>query len=328
MSAPGNVITSDMPGTEEFSGMSMDDIGKQLPPQGGAVAEPVSSETRGAVESQGSASGAAASTGTAGTGAEGRVAEAAAKATEAKPGDDIRTLLSKLEGLQGLMQNMQRENGTFRALQGRLDKLEAALEKKLAAGPSTATTSAQAADPDAAARDEAEQFVRLRAKEEAAQALTAFEGRYQHLLQPLQNQFIDGQFKRRLTEMGQDVKAFEPLIAKIIADDDQAAKAGDPAAQARMIGLLQRGEGVDGILLRAIGERSKQIQAKGSEATAQQEAAAGKGARTVAPGGSKPTPTPEKKTVENMTQQEIDELASTPEGLEQLGKLLPKQARR
>ena len=307
---PGELISSDMPGTEQFQGMSEEELGKQLPVQGSlpgtesnpAQAQPKADQGAGAAGEQGAVQ-----------------SQAQAQATEPKPQDSTKALEAKLEAVMQQLSRMSRETRGYQALQHKLDRLESALAQRGAPAPTTLT-------PEQQAQAQAQEAEKRRAEEFLNDWLgKQMEARYGSLIEPLrQQQFFTG-IQSRCSEMGFDLKALDPIFGKLIKDDMALEREGDPAAKARLDRILQTGDPTE-LILRGVAEQGKALAATGARVQQAQEAAADKGGRAVKANGAKPEPQTGKLTlekVEAMTEEEREKLSE-----EELKGLLPQQRRR
>ncbi len=268
----GDEISSDMPGTEEFAGMSEQELGDALPEQGAAP--------RGDQAGAGSA---------APTGEQAGVQQAAA-AVEPNPADTVKTLETKLAAVEKMLSTMTRENRGYQALKSKVAKLENALSQR-AASPTTLSPEQQAEQTQ---RTEAEQF------------LKDFLGKYMadeygQLIEPLRQQQFVSSVQQRCQEMGQDFNELNPFFYKVINDDIALAKDGDQQALDRIDRVMKGGDSNE-LMLRAILERSKQVQATGARVQQAQQQAAAKGGRALKPNGAKP----QQQDGKNLTQADID----------------------
>ncbi|MBU6231470.1 hypothetical protein KGP36_02275 [Patescibacteria group bacterium] len=298
------VITSDMPGTEQFAGMSEEELANQLPAQGQAPRDGGGSQPTTQQDADGGATGG----GTAG--------KPASKSLDPQPGDTSKILMEKITAMETAMQNMNRENLAYRALQSKIDKLEAALASKPA-------STAKADDPDAKMQEEAAKFVEEIAKKVQTDGLQQFEQRYAPVIRELNRQSIFANLQKACATANIPWSEMDDIIGGLIDADRKAALSGDMMAKERVDRLLERGD-ISDVMLRAVLARSSQVQSKGAAVAQQQRAAAGKGDRLTSGSNATSTGKPAngKKPLDQMTQDEIDDL-----DLDELGKMLPRQAR-
>lgn len=317
-------LSSDMPGTEEFEGMTEEELGAELPLQGAPGAPKAEGSQAKADGGPAVKSGDAATTG-AGSSTKPAEAAAAAGQLDAKPDDTIRELQAKQAVLEQTIQQLRRENRSTQALQSRLDRLEN--EQKARAAAAAAPTLSPEQQAQEAQRNEAVKFIKELLSQEMP---TLLQEKYGHIIQAIERQEGERNQQQFRTSVEQTCKEmnipFEemnPIFGKLLRDDIAAAQNGDAAAQARLDRITTSWDPSQ-LILRAIGERSKTLQATGQRVQAAQVKAADKGARTVKPGGQKPT-TENKRTladVEAMSEEERDKLSE-----EELEALIPRQGR-
>ena len=305
--AEGEMISSDMPGTEEFAGQTMEELGAALPIQGEASKAPKlagGSDEGGQRQERGQGAGAS---------QEAKVEQAAAAGQlDPKPGDDIATLNAKLDVLEQTIKNMGRENGAARALQAKVAKLEAQLAQR---GQNPTLSPEQQAQE--AERAKAEEFLNSWLDKQMGE-------KYGHLIQPLQRQAFIGGVQQRCQELGFKFDELNPVFGKIINDDIALAQSGDEAAGARLDRIMKQGDSTE-LMLRAISEQARVVQTRGAQVQQANAKAAEKGGRALKASGAQPTKAsgPNLDDVENMSEEERDKLS-----LEELEKLVPKQRRR
>ena len=290
-------ISSDMPGAEAFDGMSEEELGEQLPNQGAAGSE--------GGDDKGSPA----------QGQEGKVqAAAAAGQLDPNPSDQVAELKTKLSILENTISNMNRESGAYRALQSKVAKLENALQQRSATSQGPLSPEQQAQE---AQRQEAEKFLRdfLR---------TELETNYGHIIGPIQRQQFVSSVQERCTAMGMEFEELNPIFGKIINSDIALAKSGDEEAVGRLDRIMKEGDSTE-LMLRAVLERSKALQAQGAQVQQRQQVAASKGGRAVKPNGAKPSDGGKRTLadVENMSEEDREKMS-----LEELEALIPKQGRR
>jgi len=283
-------LSSDMPGTEEFKDMSMEELGKYLPMQGSAPkGDQAASADKGAGGVEAGKTGASAE-GTAGVDAGKGGAPAV---TEPSAADSLKQLQAKYAALENTLSQLTRENRSYAALRAQLDRVQKQLEAKPAA-PATPLTPEQQAQE--AQRTEAEKFLKEFMGKELS---TMVEAQYGPIIQFLQKQQAESQLvsfrdgiRKQVTDMGIDTKEVDPIMKKLMEDDMTASQAGDAAATARLDRIVKSWDPHE-LILRALQERSKTVQAKGAEVAAKQAQESGKGGRSfkasgaVAPGGEK-----------------------------------------
>ena len=318
------MLSSDMPGTEAFDGMSEEELGAELPLQGAPGAPKAESQQTKADGGAAVRTEAAAPTRNGGT----KPAEQAAAAgqLDPKPGDTQAQTDAKIAVLEQTIQQLRRENRSTQALQSRLDRLEN--ENKARATAATATPLSPEQQAQEAQRTEAVKFIKDLLSQEMPNLL---QEKYGHIIQAIERQEAQRnqeQFKTSVEQtckdMGIPFEEVNPIFGKLIRDDIAAAQNGDAEADARLNRILNNWDPSQ-LILRAIQERSKTLQATGQRVQAAQTKAANGGARVVKPGSQKPTTETKRSLadVEAMSEDERDELSE-----EELGALLPRQSRR
>lgn len=303
---PGE-LSSDMPGTEEFSDMSMEELGKELPLQG----SPPKGSEAGAEKPE--AGGVEA--GKTGASAQGQAGEAgkggAPAVTEPSAEDSLKQLQAKYAALENTLSQLTRENRSYAALRAQLDRVQKQLEAKPAA-PATPLTPEQ--QTQEAQRTEAEKFLKEFMGKELS---TMVEAQYGPIIQFLQKQQAESQLvsfrdgiRKQVTDMGIDTKEVDPIMKKLMEDDMTASQGGDAAATARLDRIVKNWDPHE-LILRALQERSKTVQAKGAEVAARQDQTVAKGGRAFKPSGAV-APGGEKKLTEaeinSMSEEERDKL--------------------
>lgn len=310
--AESAVITSDMEGSQEFESQSLEELGAELPRQG--EAKPAGETQRTGNERTGNEDG------TAGARASGEKG-AGSEALEAKPTDSLKQILDKIEALESVTKNINRESLAFRMLQSRLDKLEKAATEK---GSAPKTAASPEEEQLQAQQEAADKFIRERAQEENKKGLAEFEKKYEFILKPLKDQLLHTDLKKACSDAKLPWEEMDPLIGKIISEDDAAAKAGDQGAVARMSKLLADRD-ITSVMYRALLARASQIQSKGAEVQKVEAKTAAKGGRMVSTTNNRQSQQATSKKLEDMSPEEIENLAET--DLDALGKMLPKQRR-
>jgi hypothetical protein len=316
------VISSDMPGTEQFEGQSMEELGASLPQQGAANEEPTETGN----QDRGRAAGAGETTQTReegrSTGAEGT--QAGASAASGTPTPEVaQAILDRLSAFEKTLANLGREQGTnaARALQSRIDRLEAQLRQSLTQQPTPALTPEQ--QTLRAQQEEAQKFIDSRVGNQIQQAIAALRSEVAPQLAPILRQQYHAEVQQRITTSGYKPEVLNPIIAKILDDDRAAAESGDPQALARLDKVVN-GRQSDELLFRAMVEHSKNVQAQGARVSQEQGRAADKGGRAVAQSGQRvPAQGKTNKSLEDYTPNEIDSMK-----LDELEKLIPRQQNR
>lgn len=307
MAGESGLISSDMAGTEEFADMTEEQLAAELPVQGDAPA--------GGTEGEPADRGTQQNAGGTKAQAQGNGGGAAGTSLEPQKTDTLATIMDKIGLLETALQNMNRENRAYQALQSRLDRLENAAKQK-------ASQPQPALSPEAQSQQEqqeaADKFIRERAQEEA---LKAVEARYGNLIQPLQMQQLQNNVLQQIQAAELPVEEMKEVFTKLLNEDAKLATQGDAAAIAR-IQKLVNGHDSSELMLRGVLEHAKMLRAKGATVAQTQAQAAGKGGRMVSATGQRPQQQGGKKTLENMTPEEIEGM-----DMEELGKLIPKQRR-
>ena len=313
-----DILSSDMPGVEEFEGMEMEELGESLPRQGAPGEEPRTNQTNR------NDSGQRAESKTTG-GNEQKVEQAAAAGQlDPKPNDTSAQLDAKIAALENTIQQMRRENRSTQALQSKVDRLENELKARSAAANPPLSPEQQAIEDQ---QQQAKKFL----KEFFGQEMPTFlEEKYGHIIKAIERQEGErnqAEFKtaveRQCEAMGIPFKEVDPIFGKLLTADAQAYET-DPAARARMDRIFQSWDPNE-LILRAVAERSKGIQAQGAKVQQQQAAAADKGGRALKPTGAKPADSGKRTLadVEAMSDEERDDIP-----LEELEALVPRQKRR
>lgn len=315
----GGELSSDMPGTEEFEGMSEEEIGAELPEQGAPGSER-SSEQRQSEQKP------AAQSNRQGQAQAEKVAESAQ--LEPKASDSTKVLETKIEMLERTLQNMSRENRGYQALQSKVDRLENELKTRAAAPKIPLTPEQQKqAEADAQAENYLDAFLEKKGLISRAQ----LEKDYGHIIQAYERQeneqsqvAIKGSVEELCKQMDVPFEEMNSIFGKLINQDVEAAKNGDQAANARLDRLMKSKDPHE-LMFRAMSERNQALRATGAKVQVQQQRAAEKGGRSLKPGGVKP---PEKvaKTqadLDAMDQQDLDRLS-----MDELEAAIPRQQRR
>ena len=300
---PGETITSEMQGAQEFEGMSEADLGKALPEQGAELPSGGTQESTGAGREAGS------------TEQGGQVEGGAPQATEPGSQDSAKLLQAKLDAVEQQLSQMTRENRSYRAMKSQLDRLENELKQRQSSNQTPLTPEQKALTDQ---RQQAEDFLNQWLEKR-------MEAQYGNLIQPLrQQQFFNG-IQQRCTDLGFDFNELNPIFGKLIRDDMALEQQGDPAAKARIDRILTTMDPTE-LMLRAIAERGKALKETGERVQQEQRSAADKGGRALkAPGGAKPDATGGKLTLDKvnaMSEEERDKLSE-----EELLQVVPKQRR-
>lgn len=321
-------LNSEMPGTEEFEGMSEEELGNSLPRQGeapkGESSSAAPTKADGGKPVQTSSEAKAAS---GGSGTQSQEAPADMSAAELK---------TEMAELRNRLENLTRENRSYAALRAQLDKVQNELKARGATqAPNPALTPEQQTQADAEAK--ATEYLKKFLNENIDPVLQQKYGPLLQMLQKQQSQESQNQFKGSVEnlakEMGipfQSEKAedfpLNPILGKLI-NADLAVYESDPAAKARIDRIIQNWEPHE-LFNRALLERSRAIQAAGVRVQQKQEVAAKGGQRALKAGGAKP----EEKTKYSaedlgaMSEEEREKAyADDPEAFEAA---IPKQARR
>ena len=225
-----NVISSDMPGTEETEAMTDEQLESHLAAQEKGTAGVETGDPGQAAPKGGEVAPKTSEAPKAGEKAATGEPAATASATEPKAGDTVTALEAKIAQLES---RLQREAGlgAQRALQAKLEKLEAAIER-LASPPKTA------ASPEEQARLDEDAKAQAWLKKNTNPLFEQFlQERLGHLLPVVQQQAIGMGLRDHATELGLEFKDLDPFVGDLILEDDKAARAGDTAAQARMTAL-------------------------------------------------------------------------------------------
>lgn len=316
----GQVISSDMPGTEETESMSDEQLEAHLSAQEsglakgaeGAIGDPAAAPKAGAAEPKAAAEPAAK--------AEGEAAAAGA-ALSPQAGDTVTTLEAKIADLTSRLANLSREAGlgAQRALQAKIDKLEGAIERLSTAPP-------KAASPEEQARLNEEAQAQAWLKKNSAPLFQQWmQEQYGHLLPAVQQQAIGISLMDHVNELGLTTpggtepigfKELDPFIGALILEDDKAAKAGDAQATARMQALAS-GQKPTELIFRAY---RKSLEAAASKAAETAKTAAGAkdanakaaaaGGRLIKPGAKPPQDKVlTKEDVEAMSEEDRDKVS-------------------
>lgn len=296
-------LSSDMPGTEEFEGMTEKDLGEQLPEQGAPGSGPSPKKEPAQAAEQAEAPG-----------QEDQTEQAVeSEKLEPKPEDTIKTLQAKIDLLEKAQLKMSRENRSYQALSSKLARLENELKQR---GPSpTLSPEQQSAE---AQRQEAEKYLESFMDKHLGE-------KYAHLLEPLRQQQFKSSVEQRCQDMGIDFAEMDPHFGKIIREDIALAKEGDEAALNRLNKITKDGDSTE-LLLRAIHERSKDLQSKGAIVQKKQAEAAKGGQRGLKPNGAKPAENNGKRSLADVEAMSDDDREGVP--MEELEALIPRQNRR
>lgn len=303
-------ISSDMPGTEEFENVDMKELGDSLPQQG----RPGEEQSAKAVPAQEERQQATSES-------TGNVAK-----LEPQANDSTKMLEAKIATLESTITRMNRETSprAFQALQSKLDKLEKALGARETSSPTLTPEQQVQADQ----RTEAEKFLKDFLAREVPGVL---EEKYGHIVQDYESRAVERnqtQFKSSVEQICKDMNVpyeeMDKIFGKLL-NADAAAYNEDPAAKARMDRILTTWDPNE-LFLRAMKERSAQMQAQGAQVQQRQVQAAAKGGRTFKANGAKPAQDTGKRTledIEQMSDEERDKLS-----LDELEAAVPRQRRR
>ena len=317
----GAVLTSDMPGTEEFEGMDDAQLDSALTAQENAQAkgtEPAQASAGDPSKAPDTASKPAAS-------AEGpKAGDTAAEAALApKVGDSAAILESKVAELTARLENLSREAGLGkqRALEAKLDKALGALER-LSQAP------AKPASPEEQARLDQEAQAETWLKQKTAPLMQSYmQEHFGHLIPVIQRQVLANSIQEHVAELGLKFQDLDAHLETAILEDKKAADAGDQAAIARMTALVSGAKPTE-LVFRAYRKSQEAAAAKAAEtakvagtAALANDKAAAKGGRAIKPSGS---PSQDKvltkEDLEQMTEEEREKLTD-----EQLEAALPVQ---
>lgn len=307
----GDEISSDMPGTEEFAEMTEQELGEALPLQGQA---PKDADGGGQQQADPAAQGGGAT----------KKVEAAAAAgqLDPKPGDSAAETNAKIAALETTIQQLRRENRSTQALQSRLDRLENQLKTR-------ETTASQTLSPEqqvqADQQHEAEKFLKKFLDDNIPGIM---QDKYGNIIQEIEGQRFErnqnmfrNSVEQLTTSMGMDFKELDPILGKLLKEDAAAAKEGDQEADQRIQRILTNWDPHE-LILRAIAERSRNIQATGAKVQVQQAKAADKGGRAFKPNGAKPAQDGKRTLadVDAMSEEDREKLS-----MEELEALVPRQ---
>lgn len=305
--AESMVITSEMDGSQEFEGMSQEELAAALPRQGEA---PKSNATGAQEVGESNQPGAQ---------QERQESAAGGETLEPQAKDSSTALLEKMATIETALQNITRESRAARALQSRLDKLEAALAQRSTGNPQPEASS-QEQTPEAVQRAQAEKFIQGIVQDMIHKgSIEAVSKEFGDIIEPVRMQTLRDSIVKRVSDAGLPTEEMNPIIARLLKEDEKAAQAGDQEAHNRIVRVLKNRDPNE-LILRAVLERSKAVQAKGAQVQKQQAQQAGKGARMVSQSGQRQQTQSDKKRLEDMSEDEINNL-----DMDELGKLLPKQ---
>ncbi len=310
------LLSSDMPGTEEFDGMSQEELGEALPVQGAPHAREDRQDDAGQRQGERAQGN---------QGAKSKVERAAAQGQlDPKPDDTPNELNLKIAALENTIQQMRRENRSTQALQSKVDRLENELKNRAAvASPPLSPEQQVLADQQAAAEKYLKQFL-------ADNVPNILQDKYGHIVQAIERQeaertqfALKSSIEKATGEMGVPFEEMDPIFKKLLTEDAQAAEDGDQVAKARIDRLFSTMDPSE-LVLRALRERTAANQAAGARVQQQAQKAADKGGRALKAGGAKPISEGKRSLadVEAMSDDERDKLS-----MEELEALVPKQRR-
>ncbi len=321
-------LNSDMPGTEEFAGREMEELGRELPRQGEAPTGGAGSQKADGGKAVGEQGGQGAQAAPGGSGAPAQGEQPAEMSTP--------DLKAEVAELRTRLDQAIRENRGYAALKSQVARLENELKARGAAPvqPSTLTPEQQS---QADAQKAAEEYLKKFLADNLDPLMRERYGKYLETLERQQSNEAQIQFKGSVEQLAKDMNIpFEsknaddfplnPILGRLI-NADMAAYETDPAAKARIDRILNTWDHNE-LFMRALKERSALIQAQGARVQQQQQRSAQGGGRALKPGGAKPDEKPKYNAEELGAMSEEDReraFAADPEAFEAA---IPKQGRR